>query len=195
MINKNGTAIPCSATQWMKYNCRTDSIYFVKCILVYDHFKMITLAPWCWIPSKQNHSTAVNKICLNSKYNLNSISNHRSTYWEREMLRSVFLNMVNPYLFPTPPDLRNLPPREYIQTPDSVSGPWVVCPSVVLTEPPFDGSIIVSQDGSSLIEALPHFYRCANAPTKGDHRIRHECRSASRVLYLKNAYSHFKVHE
>lgn len=63
--------------------------------------------------------------------------------------------MVNPYLFPTPPDLRNLFPREYIQMPDSLSGPWVVCPSVVLTEPPLDGSLIITEMAHCYVGSCP----------------------------------------
>lgn len=47
-------------------------------------------------------------------------------------------NMVDPYLPSTPPDH-----REYIQTPGSLPDPWAVDPSVVLTEPPLDGSLII----------------------------------------------------
>ena len=47
-------------------------------------------------------------------------------------------DMVDPYLSSTPPDH-----REYIQMPGSLPDPWAVDPSVVLTEPPLDGSLII----------------------------------------------------
>ena len=51
---------------------------------------------------------------------------------------SLITNMIFPYLSPTPPEN-----REYIQMSGSLPDPWESHPSVVLTEPPPGGSLII----------------------------------------------------